>query len=457
MGVSKQLVEFGTTLNFEDLPAEVIDKAKYLLLDFVGLAIRGAACESSLPLISLVNRLGREGSSVVMGTNVLAKAEYACLANGCFAHSLELDDVVNEASLHPAAVVFPAAIAAGEMVGATGREIITAVVVGYEIMVRLGRALDPTEHYRHGFHPTGTCGTFAAAAVAAKLFQLTEEQFLNALGIANSQAAASMEFLADGAWTKRLHPGWAAHSGLIAALLAREGFRGPREPIEGKYGFLHSYSDKPQVELAKKDLGLFYLIMKTSIKPHACCRYNQSSIDAILKIVRENNLQPKHIKRVNIAMVRTALPIVGEPIEAKRNPKSVVDAQFSMPYAAAVAIARRRAFLTEYDLEVISDPQIRDLMQKVMCYNDPELDAEFPQKWPCKVTIETVDGSSYHEHIAYPKGDPENPLTWSEVIAKFELLTADLDKMQRQQIITEVRSFENTSVADFAKLLLKRG
>lgn len=455
MGVSQRLVEFSTSLSFKDLPEEVVDKVKYLLLDFVGLAMRGALSESSSPVINLVSGLGKDGHSAVIGTNLLVKTEYSCLANGCFAHSLELDDVANEASLHPAVVVFPAAIAAGEMVEATGKEIITAVVVGYEIMVRLGRALNPTEHYRHGFHPTGTCGTFAAAAAAAKLFQLDKEQFLSALGIANSQAAASMEFLTDGAWTKRLHPGWAAHSGLIAALLAKEGFKGPRQPIEGKYGFLNSYSDKPSLELAEKDLGFSYLIMKTSIKPHACCRYNQSPIDAILKIVGEKDLHPKQIKKVNVALVKTALPIVAEPIEAKRNPRSIVDAQFSMPYAAAVAISRRRAFLSEYALELVNAAEIKDLMQKVTCFHDPELDAEFPQKWPCKVEIETTDGNKYQERIEYPKGDPENPLTWSELITKFKLLTTDISEVQRQKIIEQVRSFENVSVRDFSKLLLR--
>jgi len=443
MSISEKLVDYCISLQYASLPAEVVDKTKYLFLDYLGLAARGSAFDSSKPVISLVKKLGAGGSSRVAGTDLQVKPEYACLANGCFSHSLELDDVINEASLHPAVAVFPAAVAACEMEGKGGKNFIEAAVAGYEVMARLGRAINPSEHYRRGFHPTGTCGTFAAAATAAKIFGLEKEAFRSALGIAGSQAAASMEFLEDGAWTKRFHPGWAAHSGLLAALLAREGFQGTKKPLEGKYGFFNSYSDKPQPELATENLGQDYYLLRTSTKPHACCRYNQSPIDAILSLVKNRDLQPEQVKKVSVALVKTAMPIVAEPAETKRRPQTVVDAQFSMPFAAAVAITKQRAFLDEYSLEVIQSEEIKKLMEKVECYNDPELDKEFPRKWPCHVTIETVQGEKLEAKVEYPKGDPENPLTWDELIYKFENVTRPVwDTKQQQELIDQVKSLE---------------
>ncbi len=453
MEIGKKFAEFAAGLKFEDLPEEVVEKAKDLFVDFAGLAYRGAEVESSTAVCNVMKKLST-GEAVVIGSGLRVGPEYACLANGCFSHSLELDDVINEASLHPGVVVFPAALAAGEMTKASGKDFITAVVIGYEIMSRLGRAIHPSEHYRRGFHPTGTCGVFAAAAAAARLFQLNREQFLAAMGIAASQAAASMEFLTDGAWTKRFHPGWSAHSGLIAALLARENFKGPLQGIEGRYGFLRSYSERPVPELALEGLGEFYYISKTSLKPHACCRYNQSPIDAVLRIVDENKLSSQQVEKVKVGVVNTAMQIVGNPLHTKRNPQNVVEAQFSLPYAAAISIIRRRAFLEEYDPEWIKSAQVKDLMEKVECYADEALEKEFPQKWPCQVELHTVEGKVYRCKIDYPKGDPQNPLSREELLQKFELLTEKMEKARRKEFLRQAFSLEKcTNIKSLAELL----
>lgn len=452
LNITEQLAQYCDSMTFSSLPGEVVEMTRELYLDFVGLALRGAKQDSSSPVIQLIRKLS-EGKSVVMGTSIQAGAEYAALANGCFAHSLELDDVINEASLHPAVAVFPAATAAAEIAGTGGKDLITASVAGYEIMARLGRALDPTEHYRRGFHPTGTCGTMAAAVTAAKVLGMGKKEIINALGIALSQAAASMEFLAEGAWTKRFHPGWAAHSGLIAALLAGEGFQAPQQPIEGRFGFLNAYSNAPNPELAVKDLGQSYLVMKTSIKPHACCRYNQSPIDGFLKIAREHGLKPEQVAEVYVSLVKTAFPIVVDPIESKRRPQNVVDAQFSLPYAAAVAISRGRAFLDDYTEDIINSSEIQELMSKVRCTHDPDLDEEFPQKWACRVSVQTKDGKQLEAHVDYPKGDPENPLTREEIVAKFNELNQAVDPKQRHEIIRQVQSLDQVSIPSFTRLL----
>jgi 2-methylcitrate dehydratase PrpD len=458
MEVTKDLVQRCHDLNYDALTDDVVDRVKYLVLDFIGVAARGALSESSGPLQKYILNFdeARDGA-VVIGTHLKASPSYAAMANGTAAHSLELDDVVNEASLHPAVAIMPAALAAAHLAGCSAKELIAAIATGYEVMIKLGVALDPAAHYARGFHPTGTCGTMGAAITAAKILKLDQKAMINALGIAGSQAAGSMEFLSDGAFTKRLHPGWAAHSGIIAALLARENFTGPGTIIEGRFGFLHAYSSGSKSGKVLQDWGDPWEVLRTSIKPHACCRYKQGPIDGILKIVRENNIDASQIEKVIIGILKAGFALIAEPEEQKSNPKSVVDAQFSMPFGAAVAILYGKATLDEYTLESINSARVRKLMKKISCVEDPELEKEFPKKWPAAVTLLTKDGKTYSTTIDYPKGDPENSLTWDELIDKFRNLVSPVFfEVKQNEIIERVKSLENEQdLKVFSLLLLK--
>jgi 2-methylcitrate dehydratase PrpD len=444
MNLTREMAQLCYEVQFENLSDELQDRVKYLLLDYLGVAIRGAQTESSVPVHRFCRvRQDIPGGVPVIATELRVDAPYAALAMGVAAHSLELDDVVNAASLHPAVSVMSAALAAGYLAKCSGQELIAAIVAGYEVTVKLGIALDPAAHYARGFHPTGTCGTLGAAVAAAKIFKLDADGITHAMGIAGSQAAGSMEFLADGAYTKRFHAGWSAHSGLIAALLAKEGFTGPQSIIEGKFGFLHAYSGSSDPDKVLAGWGRPHEVMNTSIKPHACCRYKQGAIDCILKIVNDNELSPDDIERVQISILKAGFALVAEPPDKKMNPASVVDAQFSMPFGAAVAIVNGSAFLDQYSLENISSPGIRELMPRVFCIEDPEIEKEFPQKWPAKVEITSKLGKKYSIQLEYPKGDPENPLTWNEIISKFEsLATAVFSGDVCSEIVTQVRGLE---------------
>jgi 2-methylcitrate dehydratase PrpD len=298
-----------------------------------------------------------------------------------------MDDVNNEASLHPGVVIFPSALATCEMVGATGKSFIEAVVLGYEVMIRLGKALGPENSYRRGFHPTATCGTFGSSVAASKIMGLKEEKMTSAMGIAGSQAAGSMEYLAQGAWTKRFHAGWAAHSGMIAAHLARKGFRGPTSIIEGRDGFLHAYSNGADSSKVLEGIGSGFEILHTSVKPHACCRYMQPPIDGILKIVKENDLQPDQVTKVKLGLLRAGAPLIAEPKENKYNPQSIVDAQFSMPFGAAVALLYRRAGLKEFHPSKIRSEEVRQMMKQVEYFVDLDLDKTFPKQWGATADI----------------------------------------------------------------------
>jgi 2-methylcitrate dehydratase PrpD len=344
MEETKEFVQRCLELNYDAFPDEVIDRVKYLFLDYTGVAARGSLSDSSGPVHNLILNCDKtDDGAAVVGTHMRASPPYAAIANGTAAHSLELDDVVNEASLHPAVVIMSAALAAINISGCSGKEFIGAIVAGYEMMIKLGVSLDSSAPYARGFHPTGTCGTMGAAITTAKILGLNLKAMINALGIAGSMAAGSMEFLTEGAFTKRLHPGWAAHSGLMAALLAREDFTGPGTIIEGRFGFLHMYSTESDPSKFIRDWGDPYEIMRTSIKPHACCRYKQGPIDCLLQVMHEYNLNALDIKRVILGILKAGFPIVAEPKELKNNPRSVVDAQFSMPFGAAVAILYGKA------------------------------------------------------------------------------------------------------------------
>jgi len=452
---TERLAAWVAGLRWVDLPPAVRDAAPYFLLDYLGNAIGGSRAESSAAMGRFLRGLGLAGAATAIASELRLPPQYAALWNGQAAHCLESDDTHQASSSHPGASVWSAALAAGELTSASRERVFTAAVAGYEVVGRLGAALGPAQHYARGFHPTGTCGALGCAAVAANLLGLDGAATANAFGIALSQGAGSMEFLSGGAWTKRFHPGWAAHSGLLAALLAREGFTGPRAAIEGKDGFLRSYSDAPRAELVLHALGSDFQILRTSIKAHACCRYKQAPIDGLLALVRQHRLAPSDVARITIGVLGAGFGIIAEPRAQKLAPQSVVDAQFSMPYGAAVALLHGRASIREYAPEVLGDPAVRHEMEKVVCVRDAALDARFPRQWPAWTEVETSDGRRLRAAIDYPKGDPENPLSDDELAAKFEeLCGTTLDGARRRAIIAAVRDPDATRpIADLTRLL----
>jgi 2-methylcitrate dehydratase PrpD len=252
------------------------------------------------------------------------------------------------------------------------------------------------------------------------LFGLDADGVCRALGIAGSQASGSMEFLADGAWTKRLHPGWSASAGLHAAALAAGGFRAPATILEGRFGFLHAYSGAAlTAPLAPS--GAFE-IMRTGVKPHACCRYIQAPIDAALALRTAHGIEPESVERVDVGLVGAAFPIVCEPALLKRRPRSVVDEQFSLPFGIAVALARGAASPAEFVRETLDDPQVTRLMDRVTAVRDAALDADYPRVWPSWVRITLRDGREVEEHVIHPLGDPERFPDAAALGAKFRAL-----------------------------------
>jgi 2-methylcitrate dehydratase PrpD len=450
--ITRTLVFFSHALNSMDLTSEVVERTKYLLLDYLGVAIAGSLTESSQPIYRMLARSASPGPCTVSGTASRTSPESAALANGTAAHSVELDDTHQAGSIHPGVVMFSTAIALSEIQpDIDSAQFVTAVVAGYEVAARLAMALQPKFHYELGFHPTSTCGVFGAAVTAAKLLRLSEEQMLSAVGIAGSMAAGSLEFLADGTWTKRLHPGLAAQNGILAARLAAEGFQGPTTILEGRDGFLWGYSRKSKPELVTQDLGQEFQIMRTSIKPHACCRYMQAPIDALIELAAEHDIYPEQIERVEVAVLEAGWSLVCEPRGRKYSPANVVDAQFSMPYGAAVALTDRAAGLDQFTGESFHSPQIKSLMGKVVLQKDQRIEKNFPEEWPAIVQVHMTNGKQFEKRIRFPKGDPGNPLTWQELSAKFHSLATRVFPTTRcDQIINSVK--EMNSPAEFRKI-----
>jgi 2-methylcitrate dehydratase PrpD len=347
----------------------------------------------------------------------------AVLVNATLAHSLDFDDTHAAAITHPGAVVIPAALTAAEMTGASGAEVITAVVAGYEVALRLALALPAGAHYDRGFHPSATCGVFGAAAAAALVFGLDAAQTASAFGIALSQSAGSLQFLANGAWTKRFQVGWASMAGFSAAALARENFIGAAEPIEGKHGFLSAYAPAPNPERVTQNLGIVWELMQTGVKPYPSCRWGHACIDAAIALRAEHNLQVEEIESVVLGISHAGMLLVGEPAAKKANPENIVDAQFSGPFVIAAALATGRMEWDSYKL--LGHSEIRALMANISCANDPDIEAEFPANMSGKLTVR-ARSNIYAKTVIVPKGEPEHFLTEAELRAKFLGLAAPL-------------------------------
>jgi len=404
--VARALATAVEALRTRPMPAPVAARASALLLDYLGVTIAGAVEESSVVLRRGLASLGTTGAATVIGTAERMAPPHAALANGAAAHAIEMDDTHLGGSIHLGASVFSAALAAAELRPVSGELLLRAAVAGYEVAARLAVAADPAAQYRRGFHPTGTCGAFGAAAAAGVVLGLDVDGLTAALGVAGSQAAGSMEFLADGAWTKRLHPGWAASAGLHAAALAGAGFRAPATIVEGRFGFLHAYGDAGAG--SGLEGGDEPELMRTGVKPHACCRYSQGPIDAVLALRATRSIDPLRVARVEVGIVGPGFAIVCEPLDAKRRPRSVVDAQFSLPFSVATALVRGAAWPEDFAPACVDDPAIRHVMERTEPVRDAALDAAFPRAWPCWVRIVLDDGTRLERRVEHPLGDPEN-------------------------------------------------
>jgi len=421
--MTEKFADFCEQLRYEDLSHDVIKRTKLLILDTVGIIIRARHdAESTSSLVSAIEKLEMSnGSCQVFSDNKSYSPSAAALLNGTLAHSLDFDDTHAEASLHSSAPILSAALSAAQMKNCSGQQLITACVIGYEIQIRLGLAGGSSSHYKKGFHPTATCGIFGAAAAAGYLMGLTKEQYISAFGIALSQSAGSMQFLTDGAWTKRSHVGQAAQNGLSCAIMAAEGFKGPSKAFEGQWGYFQSYASGGDMEKAIDGLGKKFETLNLGVKPYPSCRYSHAAIDGIIELKNELGFSTAELDDIDIGLSETALNIIGYPLSDKQNPKSVVDGQFSMPFCAAVTVKSGGLKWDDYKNH-LNDSDTLSLCNKIKVSPDKDAEECCPEYMSAKVKV-VVKGKKYEKFVKIPKGEPENFMEDSEFISKFRSLT----------------------------------
>jgi len=435
--ISEQMAAFIHESDYDTLPEDAREMAKLCFLDWLGSAYAGKGSRPAVAVLLVAKSLGGNPEATLLPDGSQSSAYMAALVNAAASHVVEMDDLHKGSILHPAAPVIPATLAMAEREGASGQELLTAVAVGYEVAIRVGEAMGPT-HYQL-WHTTGTCGTFGAAAAAGKILGLSEPELAMALGSAGTQAAGLWEFLVDGAMSKQLHPAKAAADGLLAALLAEQGFTAASRIFEGDKGFCRAMAKEYDLGRLTEGLATTPLrILSTSFKAHAACYHIHSAIDAVLEIRRKHSLQPADVKKVRLALYPAALDLL-ERVEA-REPYA---AKFNIPFCVATALAYGQVGLSAFTTDRLGDPKIQEVVRRISLVRDSELAKVYPECWPAAVEITTKAGQTHAARIDYPKGDPKNPMTQDELIAKFHnLATPALDEEQRRKTVEACMQLE---------------
>jgi 2-methylcitrate dehydratase PrpD len=405
-------------------PAER-DRARLLLADYLAVAGTGAGADSARAARgALLPRSA--GPAPILGTGQTAAVRDAALVNGISAHSIELDDTHEPSSSHPGTVIWTALLAAAAGgagppgTPATTAAVLDGAVAGYQVMASLGELLGPAELYRQGLHPTAVCGVFGAAAAVARLAGLDAAGVRAAFGIALSMSAGSMAYLSDGAWTKRFHSGSAAAGGIVAAELAAGGFTGPADAFGDPYGLMHIYGGirpRARVEAVLAHAAGLPAVHETSVKFHPCCRYMHGVMD-LLAAYRSEGGQVQGITRIDCGVLSGGMGLVGEPADRKRAVANMVDAQFSMPFGAALTLSRGSSSLADFARAASLAPELQPLMDLTWMHTSAELDATYPARWGAEVTLSFADGETVELRTPAFRGSPGWPAGRPEVEAK---------------------------------------
>ena len=446
--LSAELAAFAANLRYEDIPAPVLRRAEDLLLDCLASILAGASARAVQAIDRYAAAMGpADGSSEVLITRRRTTPLFAAMVNAAAAHVVEQDDVHNGSVFHPAAVVFPPALAVAQALGRSGRDLLVASVAGYEVGIRVGEFLGRS-HYKI-FHTTGTAGTLAAAVTTGRLLNLSPEEMLHALGSAGTQAAGLWEFLRDAADSKQLHTAKAAADGITAAYLAREGFTGARHILEGPQGMAAGMSTDADPSRLCDRLGERWALAETSFKFHASCRHTHPAADALQQALRDNKLTEADIERVVAHVHQGAIDVLGPVV----NPQTVHQSKFSMGTVLALIARQGRAGLAEFDAG-LDDPGVATFRGKVEMELDPEVDGAYPQRWIGKVTVYTRDGRKLHGRVDEPKGDPGNTLSRAEIEDKTLSLGRYADAATEQELRGLIAAIWNLEKAERMGMLL---
>jgi 2-methylcitrate dehydratase PrpD len=407
------LCAFSAELTFAQIPPRVIEFSKGLLIDWLGCALAGKDSHQVRIIEDFARSMGPDaGRSTIVTSRQRTSPYFAAMVNAAACHVVEQDDVHNGSVLHPAAVVIPPVLAVAEAEGKGGGEILTACIAGYEVGIRVGEFLGRT-HYET-FHTTGTAGTLAAAAAVGRLIGLNAAEMNHALGSAGTQAAGLWEFLRDAADSKQLHTAKAAGNGLLAAYLARRGFKGALRILEGRQGMGTGMSRDAEPAKLTDGLGTRWAVEETSYKWYASCRHTHPAADALLLLMRRAGLKADDVTEVTAHVHQGAIDVLG----SVATPSTIHQAKFSMGTVLGLIAVHGSADLKAFERHALTDQRVAHFRSRVHMRLDPEIDRHYPRRWMGRVSVRTTDGRSLEARVDEPKGDPGNTLTKAELEAK---------------------------------------
>ncbi len=433
--IAKILSEHLSALEFDLFPDSVVEFARIAFIDWLGAAFAGSQEESVKILLQVIPAEKTLNESTILPTGQKGLALFAAMVNGAASHTTEMDDFHKTSMVHLGITVIPAVLALAEKIRSTGKEFITSVVAGFEAGIRIGEAVNPS-HWEF-YHPTGTCGTFAAFSGCGRLLRLTPQQMTFGFGIAGTQAAG---FRFYEGMNKHLHPGKAAMNGLLSALLAEKGFTGDERIFEGDTGFCRAMAKDFHLEKITERLPFApgnFRSPENSYKPYAACRHTHPAIDAVLKIVKTHPLRPDEIKSIQCRTYSAVTRLLKDPTV-----RDSFTAKFSLSFCIAIAIKQRGVGLDSFSSSSVWDPEVRSLMERIDVIVDPVMEQVYPQRWPVEIEIITQDGRSLKEYVDTPKGEPENPMDRKEIIDKYLDLAKPVREPARRLIMEQALRLE---------------
>ncbi|KAI1611545.1 2-methylcitrate dehydratase [Exophiala viscosa] len=454
--VTSILVDFVANASTDYLTSPIRDRLKEYILDYIGVSLAASqSSDSTQPILTAIKTLGGTtgGSSTVLGLGKSFTPQYAGLLNAALGHSLDFDDTYAKGTLHAGVTAIAAGLTQAEILGSSidMDRFLLAVAIGCEITCRLGKELG-NEAYARGFHNTSTAGIFGAVATIAVLENLPATTLANAWGLAGSKAAGSMQYLANGAWNKRLHPGFAVHDAFVCVALAEAGVLGARDILEGPMGFLHAYSPKSDKDLAylTSELGQRWEFLETSLKPFPACRMTHGFIEYATTLGRDRGVGADGVKRITLSLSPANVSVVGARIANKIHPENMVDAQFSAYYTTAHSfLYGSDAAVRAYEEDRLGDKEIYELSNKIVCVGDAGI-----KHFGSRIEVEYSDGKVETLDIPYPLGEPQRPFTRDRVESKFfGLVTPVLGEKRATAIRDAVEDIESHTVTKLLEML----
>jgi 2-methylcitrate dehydratase PrpD len=453
---AERIASWATGITLDDVPSDVVEHAKLHVLDVLGCGLAAHAIDLATEGRSTMAELGGEPQATVIGSDLRLPAPNAAFANAMLCHGLDFDDTHSDSGSHVSVVVTLASLAAAELYGASGADTLAAIVAGNEIDTRIGMAAPGAMHSK-GFHPTAICGVFAAAASVSRIAGLDAATATRAIGIAGSFASGIFAYLADGTATKPMHPAHAAYDGHIATRLAFHGAEGPRSVFDARFGLYDTYlgiapgSGGLPAQVA--DLGSRWETPRIAYKPYPICHFTHGAVGSAVDAVAGRLFRPDEIAEVVVSVPDPWIPIVLEPADEKKTPRSEYEGKFSLQYAIASMLVRGHVGVMDFTEEAISDPDVLAVAAKVS--HEPRTFATYPESFPGSARIRLTTGEELACELAHQKGGPENPISSDEVRAKFRgNAELALDASEVEELEAAILSFEDHADVSRAMQLL---